>query len=848
MRNKMSTSGSEQVPPSLLRVVVKEEEEEFAEDDQQQSSSDTEGSDGSSTPQEFPFIPCITSVFSLSLKPKEERSLEEKTGQETRASDHPVLASMLPVNIKDEREIDFQEHPKTKEDALLLEIQLPRDQSEDEATSELSALDRSVPHASEVEWLCRSPLQFNTGRAESRGEVSTKALDVQRQASGFFASRTDEDVRYHQHPIYDYYERYTSFTNSTEFRCRCCTGLKKTIIKVKGSTTSNLLRHIERAHHSTFVIFQKAHRAYQQARMKTADLNRIACQPKPRTNLDFIKKKKKSNEKKELDDALALMIAQDSQPLSIVENEGFRSFVRKLNCNYDIPSRKALTFTILPNLQRDVKQEVLLELGKARHVALTSEMWKSQACDTHLALTGHVLQEPTGVRKSFCLGVKSFPEKHTAEDLVEQISLILQEFGLPLERIASLTTGNSPNIIKAINLLGLTEKHIRCMGHSFHLIVSKAIKEVSFVDHIFEKCHTISTFFRNNPAFTLLLEEMQTKNDLPVLKLKTDVNTRWNSICDLAKTFLEQDIAINAALYAAARTNKSHACTIPHAVTALEADILKDALEILEPFLIATEKLSGQSYPTSSMVIPIITELQATLSALIEHHTVPERAVDFEDNDDGNPKDNDVAHPPEEKVHSSPTAIIGSLCRTAKELTNAQFGNIDSHGILGKATILDPRFKAYGFQEQHAADYHVKALELEIHQLTPKTLPATEAKECCSPPPKRKPGSDFWKVLSQRKAESERAKKTTTSELDLYMAEDIEDATTDVFSWWGRNSSKYPLLATLALKYLCGTATSVPSEQLFSKAGELVSSRRACLKSSHIEMLTFIKTNYSQCR
>lgn len=42
-------------------------------------------------------------------------------------------------------------------------------------------------------------------------------------------------------------------------------------------------------------------------------------------------KKLSKNEKKKIDNALALMIARDMQPISIVENEGFKNLINALN-------------------------------------------------------------------------------------------------------------------------------------------------------------------------------------------------------------------------------------------------------------------------------------------------------------------------------------------------------------------------------------------------------------------------------------------------------------------------------------------------------------------------------------
>lgn len=44
--------------------------------------------------------------------------------------------------------------------------------------------------------------------------------------------------------------------------------------------------------------------------------------------------------KQQLDEALVDMVAKDSQPFTVVEDEGFRGFVQKLDPTYILPSRQ----------------------------------------------------------------------------------------------------------------------------------------------------------------------------------------------------------------------------------------------------------------------------------------------------------------------------------------------------------------------------------------------------------------------------------------------------------------------------------------------------------------------------
>ena len=62
-------------------------------------------------------------------------------------------------------------------------------------------------------------------------------------------------------------------------------------------------------------------------------------------------------------------------------------------------------------------------------------------------------------------------------------------------------------------------------------------------------------------------------------------------------------------------------------------------------------------------------------------------------------------------------------------------------------------------------------------------------------------------------------------------------------SWWGKNQDRFPIIARLAKSLLCVPATSVPSERVFSTAGDILTAQRASLKGKHVDMLIFLKKN-----
>lgn len=61
--------------------------------------------------------------------------------------------------------------------------------------------------------------------------------------------------------------------------------------------------------------------------------------------------------------------------------------------------------------------------------------------------------------------------------------------------------------------------------------------------------------------------------------------------------------------------------------------------------------------------------------------------------------------------------------------------------------------------------------------------------------------------------------------------------------WWKENRLLFPELAALARKRLSIAGTSVPSERLFSAAGNLLSAKRSSLAPENVDMLLFLNKN-----
>lgn len=98
----------------------------------------------------------------------------------------------------------------------------------------------------------------------------------------------------------------------------------------------------------------------------------------------------------------------------------------------------------------------------------------------------------------------------------------------------AIASDNAANIVAAIKQ---TEwKHIPCFAHTLNLIVQDSLKEISDIKC---KIKSIVEFFKRSVKASESLKRKQEKLSVPVLSLKQDVTTRWNSTFLMFKRILE---------------------------------------------------------------------------------------------------------------------------------------------------------------------------------------------------------------------------------------------------------------------------------------------------------------------
>ena len=194
-------------------------------------------------------------------------------------------------------------------------------------------------------------------------------------------------------------------------------------------------------------------------------------------------------------------------PILTVEEPGFVSLLNKLNPKYQCPTRRHFSEVELPRLYSHVRDsKVKPKLGDAAYCSLTLDLWTSTSHDPYLSVTVHFIDNEWCL-KAFCLETTPLYDDHTGTNIKDAVVEILQNWDIPLTRVAGITTDNGSNFIA-----GFADDdrwlQFRCFGHSLDLAINKGLK-LPRVETAVRKCRGIVELFSRSWKRNRDLKEKQ---------------------------------------------------------------------------------------------------------------------------------------------------------------------------------------------------------------------------------------------------------------------------------------------------------------------------------------------------
>lgn len=263
-------------------------------------------------------------------------------------------------------------------------------------------------------------------------------------------------------------------------------------------------------------------------------------------------------------------------------------------------------------------------------------------------------------------------------------------------------------------------------------------------------------------------------------------------------------------------------------LAAEECKELADLVRVLRPVADATQPLSGSKYVTISfgymLVRAVLTKTTAVQLGLPAESPVADLAARL------------VAEINRRFQAASPTEIIAhSLDPRFKKTAQA----VEVASVLGQAWEME---RAAMEAENAAEEKKAEAVQEQKVEEGGKEEKADDAGAGSGAADVRNSSIESLRELfGLGKPEPPKLEPELTRYLDR---EGVLDLALDPLAWWASKASQYPVMTRMVKRYLCIQASSVACERVWSAAGNVMTARRAGLKSTCLEALLIIHENH----
>ena len=239
-------------------------------------------------------------------------------------------------------------------------------------------------------------------------------------------------------PIWKYFEV------ASDERFAICKLCNKSVARggkdKKSYTTTNVVKHLESCNRSKYSEYLK-NKEDEDAKRKEIRQAKPLRQIILEESQDRVKVWDINDPRaKKTHQLIGEMIALDTQPFSIVEDVGFTRLLHCLEARYQLPSRKYVTYTVLPKIKAGMDVEVKKRISCVESINLTTDIWSTDLNNESL-LTAHWLTD-NFQRYSAVLHAQVLDESHTSEYTGLMIDSMLETWEISKASVHLVFRGN----------------------------------------------------------------------------------------------------------------------------------------------------------------------------------------------------------------------------------------------------------------------------------------------------------------------------------------------------------------------------------------------------------------------
>lgn len=731
----------------------------------------------------------------------------------------------------------------------------------------------------------RSPaIAFPFGQANN-------GVDIEQDASTSRVTFNIRKMRKPQHWVFIKLVCKDEFINmdkdklrSEHARCAFCTKCNVEI-KFEKSSTAYVTKHMEKFHCKELKAAVEAIAARKKSESQVLVHNEI----KDLSDRTTVQQPATAEEQARADALATVWIAKSMRPFNIMNDKYFRKYARFLNSvqghlkTIKPWKARANVEIVAAELREKLKEEIAVDCD---YYTASADIWTSRSKHAFISFTLHYLSTNFDL-KNWVLEIRLLPGKHDGRRIASCLEKIMIWWGLPKEKCVLFLRDGASNGRKACDLLDM--KSMDCLAHLLHLIVgagitkkkadksAKAMMSAAKTDKDFdaaleqkaceavdafiaESCETsradldklrstidkfrkLANFFSHSIKALDCLRDLQGKSKS--LLPQTDCATRWNSTYAMLLRMIEIRSSLDAFFEYAAQTGEFSYSTAEQP-TAEHWLTIRCLVILLKPFADATDGLGGQKYPTLVIAVPVLRSVQRKLN-------------------NANMFDPIIRSVGDEDYKYRVATLMHSVRKTYIKLFADKLKSKLPEELLW-ISALDPRSAEFRYLSQDEASLartHLKiaALQMAKEMSENKDHDVRHGRVSNRSTPQSSAIKEnlawltdvFSGGLDECETEEltmadEKLKEKCESELTLYFSDAHgTPVTTNPLEWWTKDRrNKYPILASLARKWLGCIATSVPSERAFSKSGNVVTTKRCSLDPETVRDIMFVSENYEE--
>lgn len=563
------------------------------------------------------------------------------------------------------------------------------------------------------------------------------------------------------------------------------------------------------------------------------------------------------------------LIIKCNLPPSIVDRPDFRSFLKCLAPKWKSISSRHVKEKMIPTLVSLVRDKIDTMLKNVEHLSITCDIWTDRRGKSFIGLTGHFLDVDFKLQ-AVLLDFIRLKGRHTGEHIRSITEEILERLNIS-EKVYRIITDNASNMVKAYrfgltvlsdgksnqslhvddeeclsdnenvhdddlytqNHLVLTDPidengnnssqiqntrfRLSCFAHSLQLAIRDGLTDIPILSKTLLKCNKISNKSHKSTKIADLLDDVDKK-------LKRSNVTRWNS----------EYLMIKSVLHLGKETIEEITKTIDDddlVFTNNDFSVLRELIDILEPFADITISCQSEIATTVSMVVPSIVHIIHHLAQMKMNVLLLDKLLSQL----------------KQSINLRFSGIVKRL--SMKPVTNSDpFGD----PIYFIATILDPkfRFRWLGLLKlPQSSESKVKQslldLILDECELNDNTEDDRSSSMASIPSQQSITTSESSTIKKRKLFEyddddlcSNNSELSPSDELAEYIDEPNRLNSFDNWKFSPLSSLKCVVQRVFSIQ-----ASSAPIERAFSQSGLIMSPRRTSMRDELFQSLVFLRVN-----